>query len=577
MLLLPSTKPITTETISRKCSALSPQHRFSSIRVELRSHNTKTVAVTATNKGTQPMLATTRRPLVLSLLTTFFNMLEDTINSFSKAPLPPFIDPQCVLCDNFAPVDELPPTECQVIEGQLPSCLNGAYIRNGPNPQYFPTGSYHQFDGDGMLHALTISGGRAMLCSRFVKTYKYNLEHESGQPVFPNMFAVFYRPTTFVITSILFTAARIFSGQINPARGAGLANTSLAFFGDRLFALAESDLPYTVRVDKAGDIETIGRYDSNGELLQNMTAHPKIDLNTKQTFAFRYGMMRPFLTFFSFDANGSKQSDVPIFSVSHQSLVHDFAITERFAIFPEIQITVNPMAIMKGTPLMQLDHSKVPRIGVIPRNAKDESEMRWFDVPGFNIFHTINAWEEEDDVVVLIAPNMLSIEHCLEKTELNHSSVEKVRIDLKRGIVSRFPLSARNLDFGVINPALVGKKSQYAYLGVGEPMPKMAGVVKLDLSGWEHQEHVVASRMYGQGCYGGEPFFVAKNPEDPNAEEDDGYMVSYVHDEILGESKFLVMDAKSPTLEIVAVVKLPRRVPYGFHGLFVRQSDLNKL
>ncbi|KAM1739086.1 hypothetical protein ACFX11_014837 [Malus domestica] len=83
--------------------------------------------------------------------------------------------------------------------------------------------------------------------------------------------------------------------------------------------------------------------------------------------------------------------------------------------------------------------------------------------------------------------------------------------------------------------------------------------------------------MYGPNCYGGEPFFVAREPENPNVEEDDGYVVSFVHDEKTGESKFLVMDAKSPQLDIVAALKLPRRVPYGFHGLFVKESDLQKL
>lgn len=62
-----------------------------------------------------------------------------------------------------------------------------------------------------------------------------------------------------------------------------------------------------------------------------------------------------------------------------------------------------------------------------------------------------------------------------------------------------------------------------------------------------------------------------------DAEEDDGYVVSYVHDENTGESRFLVMDAKSPNLDLVATVKLPRRVPYGFHGLFVAESDLNRI
>ena len=137
----------------------------------------------------------------------------------------------------------------------------------------------------------------------------------------------------------------------------------------------------------------------------------------------------------------------------------------------------------------------------------------------------------------------------------------------------------RNLDFAVINQAYVGKKNKYVYAGVGDPMPKISGVVKLDLSkGDQREDCTVASRMYGKGCYGGEPFFVAREAaKNLDAEEDDGYVVSYVHDENTGESRFLVMDAKSPNLDLVATVKLPRRVPYGFHGLFVAESDLNRI
>ena len=110
-------------------------------------------------------------------------------------------------------------------------------------------------------------------------------------------------------------------------------------------------------------------------------------------------------------------------------------------------------------------------------------------------------------------------------------------------------------------------------------MPKVSGLVKLDVSVSEgdRRDCIVASRLYGPGCLGGEPFFVAKEPNNPNTDEDDGFVVSYVHDENTGESRFLVMDAKSPNLEIVAAVKLPQRVPSGFHGLFVGESELKKL
>lgn len=114
------------------------------------------------------------------------------------------------------------------------------------------------------------------------------------------------------------------------------------------------------------------------------------------------------------------------------------------------------------------------------------------------------------------------------------------------------------------------------YAAVISEMPKAAGVVKFDLSvaAARGEDCTVARREYGEGCYGGEALFVAREEAE---EEDDGYLVTYVHDELNVESWLYVMDAKSSDLEIVARVRLPTRVPYGFHGLFVHEKDLKLL
>ncbi|WOL04314.1 zeaxanthin 7,8(7',8')-cleavage dioxygenase, chromoplastic [Canna indica] len=515
-----------------------------------------------------------------SLQATFCNALDDLIHNFIDPPvLRPSVDPRYVLADNFAPVDELPPTPCPVVRGAIPRCLaGGAYIRNGPNPQHLPRGTHHLFDGDGMLHSLLLPSGSdgtapATLCSRYVRTYKYLLERDAGAPVLPNVFAGFYGAAGLARGAV--SAARVLTGQMNPTEGVGLANTSLAFFGNHLYALGESDLPYAVRVSQeSGDIATLGRCDFDGQLFMGMTAHPKKDPVTGELFAFRYGPVPPFVTYFRFDSDGNKSGpDVPIFSVRQASFLHDFAISERYAIFPDIQIVMKPMDMVLGGGMpVGSDHGKVPRIGVIPRYATSEAEMRWYEVPGFNPVHALNAWEEDGDLV-LVAPNVLSVEHALGRMELVHSCMEMVRIDLRGGAVSRTPLSAANIDFGVMHPGYLGRKNRYAYLGVGDPQPKISGVVKLDMALAGKGDCVVAQREYGPGCYGGEAFFVAKG-EREGEEEDEGYLVSYVHNEASGESRFVVMDAQSPGLDIVAEVLLPRRVPYGFHGLFVTKDEL---
>ncbi|KAG9456187.1 hypothetical protein H6P81_000695 [Aristolochia fimbriata] len=534
----------------------------------------KNTTTTTTLTLTQP------RRQSLSIPTLLCNAFDDIINNFVDPPIRPSVNPKYVLSDNFAPVDELPPTECMEVEGELPPCLDGAYIRNGPNPRYLPRGPYHLFDGDGMLHALRISGGRATLCSRYVRTFKYMAEEKAGCAVYPNVFSAFHGYAGIARGAV--TAARALSGQFNPLQGVGLANTSLVFFANRLFALGESDLPYEVRLGSDGEICTVGRCDFEGKLFMGMTAHPKVDPDTGEVFAFRYGPVPPYLTYFRFDPAGVKQPDVPVFSLGRPSMIHDFAVTKRHAVFVDMQIVMNPleMIVGNGSPV-GADPRKVSRIGILPRYAEDESEMRWFEVPGFNMMHAVNAWDEEDEggggeAVVLVAPNLISVEHTLERLHLLHCSVEKIRIDLKTGLVKRTPVAADNLEFGVINPSYAGKRNRYAYMAAGDPLPKASGLVKLDLE-TGRGDCVVARREYGEGCYGGEPFFVARDPDEAEAAEDDGYVVSYVHDGGKaggGESRFVVMDARSPTLEVVASVKLPARVPFGFHGLFVPERDL---
>ncbi|KAL8536556.1 hypothetical protein ACS0TY_011949 [Phlomoides rotata] len=514
-----------------------------------------------------------------SFLTLIFNVLDNFISDFLDPPLRPSIDPEHVLSGNFSPVAELPPTACSVVHGSLPPSLSGAYIRNGPNPQFIPRGPYHLFDGDGMLHAVTISGGRATFCSRFVKTYKYNLERETGYPVILNVFSAF----TGLFPSLArccVTLGRFLAGEYDPNCGVGGANTSLAMISGKLFALEESDLPYRVKLTSDGDIITLGRHEPFGAPFMTMTAHPKIDGETGEAFAFRHSISKPFLTYFRINAEGIKLPEIPIFSLNQASLIHDFAITQNYAVFPDTQILIKPEEVLKGRPPLTIDLEKMPRLGIIRRYAENDGEMWWAEVPGLNVMHAANAWEEDGgDTIVMVVSNVTPVEHVLERMDLIHSSFEIIEIDVRSKSVRRRSVSTRSLDFAVINPAYVGKKSRYVYAAVGGPMPKIAGVVKLDLSLSTTGDCTVACHLYPPGCYGGEPFFVPKEDNNPTTaeEEDDGYLVTYVHDENTKESKFLVMDPKSPNLEIIAAVKLPGRVPYGFHGIFVPYSQLKNL
>ncbi|XP_031501654.1 9-cis-epoxycarotenoid dioxygenase NCED1, chloroplastic-like [Nymphaea colorata] len=303
----------------------------------------------------------------------------------------------------------------------------------------------------------------------------------------------------------------------------------------------------------------------------------KVDPATCEVFAFRYGPIPPFLTYFRIGVDGKKQLDVPIFSLRQPSFVHDLAITERYAIFSDTQIVMKPLAIFTGLGVpLKYDVAKVTRVGIISRYATYESEMKWVEVPGFNFVHSVNAWDEKGgEEVVLVAANIVPVDYLLEmRRDLLHCCVEMVRINVREGkLVGRKPLTARSLEFEVINPKFLGRKNRYTFMAKGDSNGKFSGIVKLDFVQAGGNDCAVAARSFGERCFAGEPFFVGKEED---GDEDDSYVLTYTHDEGSGESRFVVMDAKSPTLDIVASVKLPQRVPYGFHGLFVSEKDLRK-
>ncbi|MEE3015225.1 MAG: carotenoid oxygenase family protein, partial [Actinomycetota bacterium] len=70
---------------------------------------------------------------------------------------------------NWAPVQTELTVENLLVEGSIPPQLEGVYIRTGPNPK---SGfSPHWFMGDGMVHGIRLSQGKAeWYRNRFVQT-----------------------------------------------------------------------------------------------------------------------------------------------------------------------------------------------------------------------------------------------------------------------------------------------------------------------------------------------------------------------------------------------------------------------
>jgi carotenoid cleavage dioxygenase len=65
---------------------------------------------------------------------------------------------------------------------------------------------------------------------------------------------------------------------------------------------------------------------------------------------------------------------------------------------------------------------------------------------------------------------------------------------------------------------------------------------------------------------GAEPVFVPA--ENPNS-EDEGYLLSFVYNQADDISDLIILNAQDLNSGPLARIKLPQRVPYGFHGAWV--------
>mgnify|MGYP001014242753 CR=1 FL=1 len=77
--------------------------------------------------------------------------------------------------------EEVNATDMRVLEGRIPTDIDGVYLRNTQNPVYQAIGRYHPFDGDGMIHMIHFKDGRASYRNRFVDTKGLRAEQEAGR------------------------------------------------------------------------------------------------------------------------------------------------------------------------------------------------------------------------------------------------------------------------------------------------------------------------------------------------------------------------------------------------------------
>ncbi|EHA8588345.1 Carotenoid 9,10(9',10')-cleavage dioxygenase [Cocos nucifera] len=435
-----------------------------------------------------------------------------------------------------------------------------------------------------MIHGIHIKDGKATYVSRYVKTSRLKQEEFFGGAKFMKIGDL---KGLFGLFMVQMQLLRAKLKVLDVSYGTGTGNTALIYHHGKLLALSEADKPYVVKVLEDGDLQTLGMLDYDKRLTHPFTAHPKVDPFTEEMFTFGYSHTPPYCTYRVITKDGVMLDPVPI-TISDPVMMHDFAITENYAIFMDLPLFFLPKEMVKGKLIFTFDTTKKARFGVLPRYAKDDHRIRWFELPNCFIFHNANAWEEGDEVVLITCrlenPDLDMINGTTKgQLENFKNELYEMRFNMKNGAASQRQLSVSAVDFPRINESYTGRKQRYVYGTILDNITKVKSIIKFDL----HSEPEAGKKKLevggnvkgifelGPGRFGSEAIFVPRQPG-ITSEEDDGYLIFFVHDENTRKSEVNVIDAKTMSADPVAVVELPNRVPYGFHAFFVREEQLQR-
>ena len=423
------------------------------------------------------------------------------------------------------------------VVGTLPPELDGRYLRNGPNPiTPVDPATHHWFVGDAMVHGLRLRDGRAeWYRARMVRSDAASARRSARRRRPASATAAWTPPTRNVI---------------------GL--------GGRTFAIVEAGAR---PVELSDELDTVAALRPRRHLPNGYTAHPKVDPATGELHAISYHWALPHLQYTVIGADGVVQQVEPI-EVPDGPMVHDCSITERWVVVYDLPVTFDLDGAMSGSalPLPRGRTTGPPRVGLVPLGGRGD-QVRWFDVAPCYVFHPLNAHDDGDKVVLDVVryDRMFDASTAAGPTTARRS-LWRWTIDTATGTVHEEQLSDVAMEFPRVDERLVGRP---APLGLRVHRARRrppatasaANLVRIDAKGGD-----AAVIDLGPGRISGEWVHV---PRADGAAEDDGWLLSLVHDTDSDRGELVVLPAADPADGPVARVLLPNRVPLGFHGNWV--------
>ena len=449
------------------------------------------------------------------------------------------------LSGNFAPVRSEDDFTLEVT-GTLPPGLKGTLYRNGPNPQFDPRdANYHWFVGDGMLHAFTVADGQVRYRNRWVRTTKWRMERDAGQALWGS----WGNPMT-TDPSVL--------GVAND----GAMNTNIIQHGGRLLALEEAHAPFEM---SGPHLESLGAFVLGGMV----TADPKACPITGELVFFAYAddpmPLSNKISWGVADADG-KLIRRETFEAPYCSMIHDCIVTEHYIVIPVLPLTGSLPRAMSGKPVFAWEPEVGGHLAVIRRD-QGVASLRWIEIPAAYVFHVMNAFEQGETIVADVmryatAPLFPNVDGT--KGENAAAYLTRWTIDLEAGTVAEVALDDTAGEFPRFDERFAGGPYRHGWF-VGQSLKpgdfRSNIVVQIDVVSGAKQTWTAP-----QGDAISEAVF---SPAGPDAAEGEGWLTAVIYRQAEDVSEFVVFDAQAVENGPIASAKLPRRVPFGFHGQWV--------
>ncbi len=417
------------------------------------------------------------------------------------------------------------------VTGSIPAGLRGRYLKMGANPVKPDTAGHHWFLGDGMVHGIAIADGEAL----------------------------WYRNRW--IGSRLAAAALGRPAAPGPRRGRNdTVNTNVVEIGGRAFALVEAG-SFPVELSDTLERQRYNPFD--GTLGGSFTGHPHRDPLTGEHHAIAYdGSVWDSVRHVVVSPAGRVVRDVAI-PVRDGPCIHDCAITARFAVVLDLPVTFSMRAVLGGHRFpFRWNPAHKARVGLLPRDG-DASGIIWCDVGPCFVFHVANAFDAADGRVALdvIAYATMFASDASGLDALGR--LERWTVDPATRAVERRVIDPTPQEFPRIDERRFGQGYRYAYTVCVPPdgNPQLTGATRL----YKHdlQTGTRLTHEFGDGHLPGEFVFV---PASAGSGEDEGWLLGLVLNADDESTDLAILDAQAVEAPPLATIRLPHRVPPGFHG-----------